>query len=433
MNPVETATYEFRGTLFAEYLDIPLLKNQVYEKLSYRNDDAELSEYYSDFISTNPAQKINLDEIFFENILYSNLKNIHICKLTNSSLPEIKDFEARTSTLIKQFNIGKLISTLEPSMRPSGFYLMDSLHITTLKLKFIAGFDRVYEGDYVKQARFLFAHVVPLKNGSKGYYLSGIDIDYSSKTALVMMKNISPNLAKEVNENDSDDYMGSVSAYFNFVKDKVFPLLAIVPNDSSKDDRKAMFTMCRELDGLLLKEYREESARKLGDTSISEAISMLFDRLYPTKVKPSEYESNTLKRKLEALLLSNFVNTMSDDDELVSSAKLLRLVGFPTRISFTADDTSKGATGSSGKESPISGSVMFHSLYSNFEDATELKQWSISWFADYNFSAPNNYELIPSTIYCNSGFFRVIITNRKSLDKEFIYHVVTGLSKYRSY
>ncbi|MDA1570345.1 hypothetical protein PDK93_30490, partial [Bacillus cereus] len=63
--------------------------------------------------------------------------------------------------------------------------------------------------------------------------------------------------------------------------------------------------------------------------------------------------------------------------------------------------------------------------------SSDLEEWSISWFLDFRNTNPDNCLVSQTTIYAKQTSFRIVFLQKKSLGKEFIYHVIGELNHYR--
>lgn len=65
-----------------------------------------------------------------------------------------------------------------------------------------------------------------------------------------------------------------------------------------------MFKMCKDLDSLLLKEFRDEMARKLPNNEIKTSVDSLLGALLPNNVVPNPIIKDRLINRFQSLLLS---------------------------------------------------------------------------------------------------------------------------------
>ncbi|WP_066391040.1 hypothetical protein [Neobacillus mesonae] len=432
---MDNQTYQFLGRYFLEYVDTNSFKNKVNTELNYNPAEFSVEKAYEDITENAISNKLKLDNILFENILYSDLKNVFIENLEFNPNLDATIFRSRMETFIEHVNFGKLSNDLERYMSPDGFLLMESISTSKLGTFFLAGFDFVANEDgKVKSIRMLFANVVPLTSSPNlGYFLAGLDIDLENKVGLVLLKNISNDIDDKVEEEEEAKWEKSIIKYFNKVRRLVYPILGVRTSISYKNDRKAMFKMCKELEADLLEESRDEMSRRLGDEGdVSVSVDTLLLKLLPRSVVPNREQRDKLIKRFQALLLGTYINTVTDDDGLIEIAKERGLVGFATNISFRSGNASKGATGTSIKDKPIAGEIMFHSLYTDFSESLELPQWSVSWFADYEQTNSTDIEVIPTTIKSTKNYLLLTFKNRNYLNKGLIKHVVNYILKYRN-
>lgn len=423
--------YVFAGHRFAEYIEMEIFKNQIINEFDI--DEKEISsltlgEIYSKIYLERPELKQKLDEVFFENILYSHLKHVYINKF-DSSLT-VSEFKENMRKLIVSLNHNENIpDALYPAMTEEGFFLMDSLNITSIKSKFIAGFDYEADGEILTRARIIFTEVVPVGDRTE-YFIAGIDIDFRDKTYLIMIKN-KQRIDKLDNEEENAKIDRTVHRLYNRVKDSVIAkLLFNTQVIDVKKDRLGMYNLCKSLDEELLKDIRAE-VKSRTSTSLSTSVKLLMNDLFPSGKKPKKNDQKILEENISSLLIATYIKTNFKASELVKKAKEKKLYGYPTKIKFTSNRANRGSTQSSSSKQPVSASDMFHSLYISFRDALGLEQWSISWFTDYKFKNPKDHDVVQTTIYSKSTYFEVVFKPTRALDKEIIYHVVRYLNNNR--
>jgi hypothetical protein len=426
--------YIFQGHKFAEYADISLFKDRVQKELGYSNPDADLSDFYKDFLDNHLDQRKKFDKIFFENIFYGQLKNVFLHQLAYNYQFTTNEFEQCAKELIEDFNMNKQFTGLEQIMSPKGFYLMDNISISQLGSTFICGYDYEERNNIVTNARFLIVHTVPKKNGSDSrYFLCGVELNFDLQVCVIKFRNITSEIPNETEFSEFTDeveWFKSINDFYYFTKRKIFNCFNLQENFNPEQDRKKMYELCKKLDDILLEEFREELERKTG-SSVEDFVGRIFNTIFPSSIKPPEKEIIQFKKRMEALLLSTYINTLVDDEGLVDIAKEKKLIGFPTKISFVSSNAAKGSTGTASKDSPLSGVGMFHSLYADFEDSLNLPNWSMSWFVDYEHNDPSNIELIPTSIVSTTKYFKIIFLNRKHLTREQLYNVVNYISRIR--
>lgn len=441
-----SSVYYFMGQKFGEYIDIDSLREKLQVETGFDTEKLPLGDFYEKFLEKHSNKREVLDRLFFESILYGKLKNVFVDRIKTNTRIDVEVFKRRMGTFIKNLNSEKSVH-LDQYMSVEGFYLMDALNITKVGSLYLTGFDFTEDKDKkVEKARFLFVQVVPLKNNTVGYFIAGVEINFSENLILTLIRNITTQIKRDYQEDDEGfekNWEESLNNYYYLIKKLVLNNLGITTlvekeedrNDEESDfyykkDRRAMYKMCRELDEKVLGEFRQELERKFEESTDS-VIESLFKKLFsPTQIVLPKYKTE-FKEKLDSLLLSTLINVMADDEDIVDVAKEKKLLGFPTKISFTSDSAEKGSTGTSGKDSPVSGSGMFHSLYTDFKEALELPYWSISWFTDIRHTSSSDISVVPSTIESRVKLFRVTFKNNTYLNKELIYHVVGNINRYR--
>ena len=425
---VEDSIYIFNGYKFLDFIEIDKVKEDILSEFEVPEDTQKLNfpQYYSELLKKFPDKTKTTGKIFFENILYSHLKNIFVEKISGHPDLSIEFFKQRVRSLIEEVNFRDSIPVnFRNQMTEDGFYLMDVLDITVPNSSFIAGFDYTENSGKVTNARFLFVEVVPKRTNGTAYFIAGIEFDFINKLATTMMKNVTE-IKKETSDTDTTIHQLHKKAIT-----KVFNTLGVsLQKPVVKDDRTAMFQFCKQLDDKLLKNVRGDLYASV-DTVVKSSVKNLNNALFSRTESLTNTDKDDLSKKIKALLLAYYIEYKVKPTELVREAKKNKLVGYPTRINFTSNKSGRSSTQSSNSKNPVSASDMFHSLYFNFEQALGLDSWSISWFTDYTFSEEKDIDVIQTTIYSTSKQFRVVFLATRPLNKEIIHYVIGTINSYR--
>ncbi|WP_342540026.1 hypothetical protein MHI39_19995 [Heyndrickxia sp. FSL K6-6286] len=426
---LEDALYIFNGHKFIDFIEVDKFKHDIQKKWEISEEVQEFSfaEYYEYLYENLSSDFEEVGKIFFENILYSHLKNIFVEKISAHPNLKVKHFKERVKQLITEINIKESIPPdIQRLMSENGFYLMDLLNITTPNTTFIAGFDYEEENGIIINARFLFVEVASKKSGGQVYFLAGIEIDFKSKVALTMVKNI---LGLQKDEKNASTTIHQI--HKNAIQ-KIFNILGVsLQKPDVKSDRAGMFDLCKELDDNLLDDLRNDVNTRT-DKAIKGSVKNLNKVLFNIPGDTlTMADKKDLGKKISSLLLSYYIEYKVSPMDLVRKAKKSNLIGYPTRVNFTSNKSSKSSTQSTNAKYPVSASDMFHSLYFNFEQALGLDSWSLSWFTDYKFNDEKDIDVIQTTIYSTSNQFRIVFLPDRPLNKEIIHYVIKTINSYR--
>ncbi len=424
---VEDSVYIFTGDKFLDFIDIEKIKNDYNNEFQVSEEAQKLSfpDYYSALLENFPNRRNITGRIFFENILYSNLKNIFVERIKGHPNLEVNLFKESVKKLINEINFKETIPVnFYGLMNEEGFYLMDVLNITVPKASFIAGFDYTVSDNKITSARFLLVEVVPKAEKGTVYFIAGIELDFLNNVALTMVKNV-------IGLKKKDDETNTTIHQIHRKAEKVLSLLGVsLEPPVVKSDRESMFKFCKELDDRMLDDVRRDLYSRT-DTTVKDSVKNLNDVLFNKTDSLTSTDKTDLTKKIKALLLSYYIEYKLKPMDLVRKAKKNKLVGYPTRIKFTAGKSGRSSTQSTNSKYPVAASDMFHSLYFNFEQAIGLDSWSISWFTDYTFSNEKDIDVIQTTIYSTSKQFRIVFLADRPLNKEIIHYVINTVNSYR--
>ncbi|PEF75625.1 hypothetical protein CON94_08910 [Bacillus pseudomycoides] len=434
--------YVFNGHLFVEFVDPSKIReeaSEIIESIPDLNGKESFAKYYEKMIKNNPKNRQQLNNIFFENIMYSQLKNIFIDKFSiESNSLRVTDFKQMVKEILKEFNIKneeRIHRDILSLMSEDGFNLMDMLHVTRIGTNFISGYDFTSNNDKVQTARFLFVQVVP-KGSKVGYFIAGIDINFVNGTCLTMIKNVSDiKEFEDIVENDEEDeangeYAKSISRLYSIVNNLIIKRLIVKEKIKVETDREGMYHLCTKLERDLLGSIRDEVSA-VTDTIVNDSLKKILQELFPKDNFFIKSETRSLSKQVHSLLISTYIKRNYKTKDLIKRAKELNQVGYPTRIKFVSNKSNRGSAQSGGSKVPVAATDLFHSLYTEFQSAISLELWSISWFLDIGNTSPEDCKVSQTTIYAKPTSFRVVFKQRKPINKEFINHVVGTLNQYR--
>ncbi|QWI73169.1 hypothetical protein ER45_030050 (plasmid) [Bacillus mycoides] len=431
--------YVFNGHRFVEFVDPLKIKKEANEQLGSKpgiSEQQAFAKYYEKVIRNTSSNRQQLNAIFFENIMYSQLKNIFIDKFAiDANLLEVSTFKKRVKQILESFNNEERIHTdILSLMNENGFYLMDMLQVNTIGTNFIAGYDFTSNNDKVQTARFLFVQVVP-KGTKLGYFIAGIDINFTNGTCLTMIKNVTGIKEFEETENSDGDeqteeYAKSIYRLYSTVNKLIIKRLIIKDEIDVISDREGMYDLCTELESKLLESIRKEVSHTT-DEIVNDSIKMMLKKLFPEDNLYIKSDTDLLSKKMHSLLISTYIKRKYKNNDLIKKAKALSQVGYPTRIKFVSNKASRGSAQSGGSKVPVASTDLFHSLYTEFQGALSLELWSISWFLDVKNVKPEDCAVSQTTIYAKQNSFRIVFLQKKSINREFINHVVGTLNRYR--
>ncbi|MBY0038676.1 hypothetical protein H7U08_19375 [Bacillus cereus] len=427
--PKANAGYFFNGFLFAEFIDTDKFKEDINKlELTEVKEQWDLAQLFENIVLTNPMIKSKVDKVFFENILYSHLKNVYVNKITAHPSLAIELFKQKVKGLIEELNYKETIPmNYYSEMKDDGFYLMDALHITVTGTKFLAGYDFTEKNGVVKEARFLFVEVV--RRGEKPcYFISGVSINFETGVSMILIRNIQ-GISKE--NDDLEAPNNTVNKLYYQVLKSVYEKLDIkLDKIDITADREGMYNFCKELDDYLLEDIRMEVTKKTTE-QIKQSVQNLNKTLFPSEKRLSSTDKQDLGDKINSILLAYYLKYNITSKELVEKAKRLNLKGYPTKIKFMGSNSTRSSTQSASSKQPVVISDDYHGLYFSFTEALELEKWSISWFTDFKFDILADVDVIQTTIHSTRNNFKIVFLPDRPLEKEIIEHVVTSINSYR--
>ncbi|WP_368895081.1 hypothetical protein [Priestia megaterium] len=432
--------YVFNGDLFADYVNFEKIKKETLSLGIPVEEISKLSDLYKYVIENCPSEQKRLDEIFFNNIMFSHLKNVYINTFSESV--DIKTLKSRMKNVLDKIKRNSNIPNQYHSrITEQGFYLMDSLRVTAPGTKFIAGFEVEEKNEQLKSAKILLVEAVKNKKGLSKYFVAGIDINFEGKFILTMIRNIGDIKEREKEEDleDEEDYgydynlARTIPSLYKYVKREIIDVLVRkVDKIDKKNDRESLYNLCKELDDKLLEDIRDEVQRKTVGT-IKRSVNELINDLYDLDDRPPQSDKEDIMANIESLMIANYIKTKhgSSNAALSKQAKAKVLPGYTTKIKFMGNGSNRGATQSAGSKQPVSATDMFHSLYISFKQALGLEVWGMSWFKDYNHTELKETGVIQTSIYSQNTQFRVVFLPKNPLNKEIIYHVVRYINRQR--
>ncbi|MBP2080117.1 hypothetical protein [Oceanobacillus polygoni] len=92
---VNNAIYIFRGNPFLQYIEVTKFKNDISSIFEVPKEVIGLpfQEYYAKLINDYPSYIQEIRKTFFENILYSQLKNVFVDRIESHPDLEVEKFK----------------------------------------------------------------------------------------------------------------------------------------------------------------------------------------------------------------------------------------------------------------------------------------------------------------------------------------------------
>jgi len=422
--------YVFGGQKFEEYVDLKNFKKSLEETLNYSPTSEKVadkfSKIYLDVIKNKP--KVEVDKLLFDHIFYGKLKHVYLQKLQNQNEMTISKFESNVNMLFENYKSKAIADDLLRSMKPEGFLFLDSLNITKSNVYFIAGLKRTVLNGKVHKIQLLVGKTYPYteQNGRNKirYLLAGIDIDYKEGHCLILINN-----ASDVSKDEKDDAkVSSPASFHQYINQKILPFFNLNTIIKAKEDKKGMFTFCKEMLDTMFADSRKEIKQQF-ENDINSFTEKSIMKLNSIGNKTQPKQNRDLSSTIETLLLGIYIkNNLSDGNELKKMAKKLGLLGYPTKIHYKNSSSNKSSTGSSSAQKPIHESETLYNLYTDFGNSKRLEEWSMAWFTD-----KTNMDVIRTTITSTQKYFKIVFAPTRQLDEGIIYHVVQNLNKKRCY
>jgi len=432
---LQNSGYFFNGSMFVSELDYFKFK-QVLENthgIVSRKDEGFEALYLRSISETGDQNLI--DCIFFENLLYGRLTNLFVHKIKTPPLKK-SDFKQKIEELITNLNKNTNLSEdLKGMMKKEGYYLMSQLNNSKVHTEFIAGFDYQESDDEqnIESVRILLSRVVALDSKDhlkKRMLLSGIELNFIEGTFNIYIRNLQSVIPVDLEVENEEKLIRTVIQTYKHYERMIVDCFGLNKITDIEEDRKGMFSLCKYLTDNMLDEIKEEVFIKVEKQNAIN-VNKVTERLFPSTLT-NLVDTKDLEDRFMSILLGRYISVMLDDFELITIADEKGLIGYPTKVAFKTENLNKGSTGSSGANNPVAASVMFHSLSSDFEEALELSNWSISWFIK-SFGLGYDAPVIQTSISCKSDYFQIIFKNSNYIGEDLLKHVIKNINRYRNY
>jgi len=419
-----SSLYQFNGSKVIEHTHYQKFISQL------KSDNVEieahsLKELFENLRVMNSPDIHIASKVLFEHVFYGDQKHMYYYSFKDEAPTKVK-YTQVVNEIINELNKAPQISSAYYSFFSSdGFYLLDRLDVNKSGATFILGFDYEESNNLINRTRFLIAQVAR-KEGRYCYNLCSLEINFEKQLYFIMFHNM--NGLEKIDDDlleTENVWDNTINKYMNTVNQKILDKFIKQPIFDYIEDRKAMFQMCKDLDNVLLDEYRVSLTQMLGEQT-SKDVEKWMKKIFVNNKYNTDY-SDKLKRKIDSQLLSIYLMN-NDSIDLIEKSMNLKQVGYTTRIEFSSDLAGSSATKSRNAEKPIAAEDMFHSLYIDFHEALELPKWSMAWFTN-NPNKPKDY--VQTTIHTTTTHFKVLFKCRRHLDERMIYHVIDYLHKYR--
>ncbi|EGO7785653.1 hypothetical protein FKJ70_002511, partial [Enterococcus faecalis] len=207
----------------------------------------------------------------------------------------------------------------------------------------------------------------------------------------------------------------SSKSFFSVLKTFISSFLRV--NFVSRDakyqlEREKMFLFCKQLNQGMIKDYIEELDKVIRSTingQITRTIGSI--RKINSSVKLDKKSKEDLYNKIFDAYLGQYVTNGYNEIDLKQKALEKKMHCYPTNISFTGQELSKGKAKARKKEIPLVFEKVFYSLNTDIETAKRLEEVTMAWFDAPFFPKRKETDVSQTTITISKQYFLIVMKN----------------------
>ncbi|MGL4695738.1 hypothetical protein [Enterococcus larvae] len=412
MEAVDVNTFSYRGSKYRDIINEIELKKACIEHLNICSIEFSREELTSIGTITGIAKYMifekkvptnDFNTIMFQNLTYT-CSNIFLDKITTKLTDE--NIENGFNSIINSINKDVVTNEQFELMNKSGFNLLDCVPTREdNKLLF-----PVLE--YSSKEINLMCVVQYDSKGKRKFKVCSININRITNDITFY---INGSVGSFVLSNYQKENISSSKSFFSVIKTFVSAFLKIhfVPREMKYQlEREKMFLFCKQLNHGMIKDYIEELDKEIRSMlagQITRTIGRI--RTINSNVKLDKKSKEDLYNKIFDAYLGQYVTNGYDETDLKQKALEKNMNCYPTNISFTGQELSKGKAKARKKEIPLVFEKVFYSLNTDIETAKRLEEVTMAWFDAPFFPKRKETDVSQTTITISKQYFLIVMKN----------------------
>lgn len=227
--------------------------------------------------------------------------------------------------------------------------------------------------------------------------------------------------------------VSGAKAFFNLLKNFLSSHLKVTfvqRNLIYQKEREKIFLFCKKLNQCMIEDYSKDLETSIGST-LTNQISRVFNQLRKMNgtIKVDKKTKKNVYNKVFDTYLGQFVTKGYTDSDLKNKAIEKDMSCYPTKISFTGQELSKGRAKTRGKKVPLVYEDVFYSLNTDIDNAKKLEEVTIAWFDQKFFGSKNEKDVSQTTINVSKKYLLITMNNSSNKNKGMTTHVEQTIRK----
>lgn len=362
----------------------------------------------------------------FNNIIFSNMtftcSNIFLDKIT-SNISD-KDIEVFFEFIINNINKDLVGIDQFGLMKKSGFNLLDYAVTTQSNKMFFPLLE--YDTDTIKilcivqfetkkdREHRMCSIIVNRSNNDVSFYINGTVGGF------------------ELSNYNKETVTGA-KAFFDLLKRFLSSYLKVTfiqRNLIYQSEREKIFLFCKNLNQCMIEDYSKDLEVGIGST-LNGQITRTFNHLRKMNdaIKVDSKTKENVYNKIFDTYLGQYITKGYTESDLKDKAIEKGMYCYPTKISFTGQELSKGKAKTRGKKIPLVFEDVFYSLNTDIDNAKKLEEVTIAWFDQKFFDSKNEKDVSQTTITVSKKYMLITMNNSVNKNKGMTMYVEQTIRK----
>ena len=180
----------------------------------------------------------------------------------------------------------------------------------------------------------------------------------------------------------------------------------------------------------MIEDYSKDLEVGIGST-LTNQITRTFNQLRKMNdsIKVDKQTKENVYNKIFDTYLGQYITKGYTENDLKNKAVEKNMYCYPTKISFTGQELSKGKAKTRGKKIPLVFEDVFYSLNTDIDNAKKLEEVTIAWFDQKFFGGKDEKDVSQTTITVNKKYLLITMNNSVNKNKGMTTYVEQTIRK----
>lgn len=430
MELTDKNTFSYRSSKYRKIINEKELKKTCIEYLEAHsiafnqeevNDVSTITGWASYMCEEKHVSISEFNSIIFSNMTFT-CSNIFLDKVTSNILD--KDIEIFFEFIIN--NINKALVGIDQFelMKKSGFNLLDYAVTTKSNNLFFPLLE--YDADTIR----MLCIVQYETKKDREHRMCSIIINRSNHDVTFY---INGTLGSFELSNFRKETVSGAKAFFSLLRRFLSSYLKVTfiqRNLIYQSEREKIFLFCKKLNQCMIEDYSKDLEVGIGST-LTNQITRTFNQLRKMNdsIKVDKQTKENVYNKIFDTYLGQYITKGYTENDLKNKAVEKNMYCYPTKISFTGQELSKGKAKTRGKKIPLVFEDVFYSLNTDIDNAKKLEEVTIAWFDQKFFGGKDEKDVSQTTITVNKKYLLITMNNSVNKNKGMTTYVEQTIRK----